>query len=74
MGEPEKEDGRLKFSYYKNAFQIIMKYSREGFAQVTKELINMRRQSLKDNKMDEYKVLMIEIEKRGDNYATEMVQ
>ena len=74
LGEPEREEnGRLKFSYCKKAFPIIMKYSREGFAQVTKDMVNKRRQLLKDNKMDEYKILFFELDKREESFAAEMV-
>ncbi len=50
-----------------------MKYSREGFAQVTKDMVNKRRQLLKDNKMDEYKILFFELDKREDSFTAEML-
>ena len=62
LGEPKREaNGILAFSYYIEIFSIIIKNARSSFAKEKQQFLDRRRDLLRNNKMSEYKELVIEM-------------
>ena len=75
LGEPEKEpSGRLEFNYHKKLLTIVMKSGKQSFANEKEELIKKRRQLLKDEKMEEYKVLAAEIIQKEESVSSDVLK
>ena len=63
----------LAFSYFKEVFSIICKNARSSLAEEKKQLLVQRRDLLRNNKMSEYKELVMEMVTKEENLGAEIL-